>query len=75
VSKYPTERLSVAAEIVPGFAFKSEEFGDQGILAVKIKDVNPPVINIRRADKVDISNYSHERLKKYEIHQVISSSQ
>lgn len=68
MSNYPTEKLSVAAEIVPGFAFKSEEFGDQGTLAVKIKDVNPPVINIRGADKVDISNYSPERLKKYEIH-------
>ena len=68
MSKYSSEKLGVAAEIVPGFAFKSEEFGDKGTIAVKIKDINPPIINIAGADNVDISNYSPERLRKYEIH-------
>ena len=69
MSKFLSEKLGVAAEIIPGFAFKSEEFGKTGTKAVKIKDINPPIINAAEADRVNVSNYSRERLKKYEIHE------
>jgi type I restriction enzyme S subunit len=69
MSKFLSEKLGVAAEIIPGFAFKSEEFGKTGTIAVKIKDINPPIINAAEADRVNVSNYSRERLKKYEIHE------
>ncbi|GAK50850.1 type I restriction-modification system specificity subunit [Candidatus Moduliflexus flocculans] len=68
MSKYPLSKLNVAADIIPGFAFKSGEFGDTGNVVVKIKDITPPIINISEADKVDISKYSPNKLKKYELH-------
>jgi type I restriction enzyme, S subunit len=68
LNKYSSVKLSVAAEIIPGFAFKSEEFGEVGTTAVKIKDITPPTINTVEADKVDITNYSTAHLRKYELH-------
>lgn len=61
--------LSEIAEIIPGFAFKSHEFGELGDLVIKIKDINPPYIDLGGAQRVNTSNYSKERLDKYRIQQ------
>lgn len=58
-------KLGEIADIIPGFAFKSKDFGLVGEYVVKIKDITPPYINIMSADKVDISGYNEDRLKKY----------
>ena len=56
-------KLGEIADIIPGFAFKSKDFGLVGEYVVKIKDITPPYINIMSADKVDISGYNEDRLK------------
>jgi len=65
MSKYQFSKLKDVAEIIPGFAFKSDEFGKGEQLAIKIKDIQPPVINFSTAEYVDISAYSADRLKKF----------
>ena len=44
--------LSDVCTIVPGFAFKSNDFGSGENLAVKIKDIEPPTVNIKNAERV-----------------------
>ncbi len=62
-------KLGEIADIIPGFAFKSKDFGLVGEYVVKIKDIIPPCINIMSADKVDISEYNASRLEKYILHE------
>ena len=62
-------KLGEIADIIPGFAFKSKDFGLAGEYVVKIKDITPPCINIMSADKVDISEYNVSRLEKYILHE------
>ena len=42
------------AEIIPGYAFKSSDFGHGKNIAIKIKDIVPPGIDIKNADTVDV---------------------
>ncbi len=60
-------KLGEVAEIVPGFAFKSEHFGNEGIPVIKITDINPPYIDIYDSMKVDLAYYDSEKLEKYKI--------
>ena len=53
------------AEIIPGFAFKSKDFGQIGEKVVKIKDIEPPYINLTNADCVDVSSYDISKINKY----------
>ena len=56
------------AEIIPGFAFKSKDFGQIGEKVVKIKDIEPPYINLTNADCVDVSSYDISKINKYILH-------
>ena len=58
-------KLGDVAEIIPGFAFKSEHFGDKGMPVIKITDINPPYINIEDAQKVNLDSYNLDKLEKY----------
>ena len=49
VKKY---KLGEIATIIPGYAFKSADFGYGENIVIKIKDIIPPSINILEADKV-----------------------
>jgi type I restriction enzyme S subunit len=55
------------ADIVPGFAFKGEHFGDTGTVVIKIKDIVPPIIDLAGAQRVDVSHYSLPKLEKYKL--------
>ena len=44
--------LSDVCTIVPGFAFKSNDFGSGENIAVKIKNIEPPSVNIKNAERV-----------------------
>ena len=48
-------KLGEIVEIIPGYAFKSSDFGHGKNIAVKIKDIVPPNINIKNADKIDVN--------------------
>lgn len=51
--------LSNVANIVPGYAFKGNDFGKTGTPIIKIKDIIPPYIDIKNADRIDISKYKN----------------
>lgn len=68
MSEWKETTLSDMADIVPGFAFKGEHFGDTGTMAIKIKDIIPPRIYLHSAQRVDISHYSLKKLKKYRLY-------
>ena len=44
MSEWKEYKLGEIAEIIPGFAFKSKEFGKIGELVIKIKDINPLIL-------------------------------
>ena len=58
-------KLGDVCGLVPGFAFKSKDFGTGSNMVVKIKDIQPPYVEIQNADTVDISNYDIKKLSKF----------
>ena len=50
-----TQKLSEVADIVGGFAFKSEDLGQTGIPVVKIADIQPPLVNISSSQRIPMS--------------------
>ena len=67
MSEWKEYKLEDLADITPGFAFKSNEFGELGEYVAKIKDINPPFVDIRNAEKVDIGIYPEHKLDKYKL--------
>lgn len=60
-----TRRLGDVCELIPGFAFKSKEFGDFNNRVIRIGNINPPSIAFSDGIGVNIQAYSQERLSKY----------
>ena len=56
--------LSDVCTIVPGFAFKSNDFGSGENIAVKIKDIEPPSVNIKNAERVCFTPQNKFRLSE-----------
>ena len=56
--------LYVVCTIIPGYAFKSSDFGCGKNWAIKIKDIAPPAINIATADKVAVTPSNKYKLSK-----------
>jgi type I restriction enzyme S subunit len=67
MSEWNIRTLGELVEIIPGFAFKGEEFGKNGTSVIKIKDINPPKVNLLNAEKVDITKYPTSKLSKYRL--------
>jgi type I restriction enzyme S subunit len=65
MGEWEPSTLANIADIIPGYAFKSKQFGERGIPVVKITDINPPYIDIQNAMKVELTDYNIEKLKKY----------
>ena len=65
MTEWKEYKLGEIADITPGFAFKSKDFGQTGELVVKIKDIAPPYIDLTNADHVDLSSYDKNKLSKY----------
>ena len=68
MSEWKEYKLGEIANITPGFAFKSKDFGQTGELVIKIKDILPPYIDLKKADYVDLANYDKNKLAKFLIH-------
>ncbi len=45
--------LGDVADVISGYAFKSSEFGDQGIPVIKIKNIRVGSVDLNEADRVD----------------------
>lgn len=58
-------KLSDICDLIAGFAFKSVDFGTEGAFVVKIKDIQPPFVNLDDADKVNLTAYDTAKLKKF----------
>lgn len=56
--------LSDVCTIVPGFAFKSNDFGSGENIVVKIKDIEPPSVNIKNAERVCFTPQDKFRLSE-----------
>jgi len=67
MSEWRETTLSEIVEIIPGYAFKGKHFGDAGSVVIKIKDINPPYVDLSSALKVDMSNYAAQNLEKYKL--------
>jgi type I restriction enzyme S subunit len=59
--------LSDVADVIPGFAFKSVDFGDVGVPVVKIKDITPPRVAVEGCEKVNLSAYDTTKIEKYRL--------
>lgn len=56
--------LSNVCSIVPGYAFKSSDFGSGENIAIKIKDIEPPYVNIKNAERVCFTPQDKFRLSQ-----------
>lgn len=65
MEEWKTYLLSDLTDLIAGFAFKSADFGTIGFPVVKIKDIQPPFVNIEGTDKVNLSPYNTDKLQKY----------
>ena len=61
-------QLKEVCELIPGFAFKSSEFGEHDYSVVKIGDIQPPYVREEGLTGVDISRYSKEKLEKFKVY-------
>lgn len=68
MSEWKECKLGEIANITPGFAFKSKDFGQIGELVIKIKDILPPNIDLQKAEYVDLTSYDKNKLAKFLIH-------
>ena len=60
-----TFKLSSICELVPGFAFKSQDFGDYSDKVIKIADIQPPIVNTGSTVGVDVKQYDINKLQKF----------
>lgn len=67
MSEWAKVSLSEVATITPGFAFKSKEFSQHGTPVVKIKDINPPLVNSSDLARIDEDAYPFGKLDKYRL--------
>ena len=51
-SKYPLISLGEVAKVHSGFAFKSSDMGNSGYPIIKIKNINPPNVDIENCDYI-----------------------
>jgi type I restriction enzyme S subunit len=58
-------KLGDVCDLIPGFAFKSKDFGDYETKAIKIKDIKPPFVDTEGADGVCIEKYDESKLQKF----------
>ena len=57
--------LKDVCDLIPGFAFKSTDFGCSDNRVIKIGDIQPPYVKEDTLTTVDISNYSASKLEKF----------
>jgi type I restriction enzyme S subunit len=64
-SNKKTVKLSDVSLILPGFAFKSNDFKENGTALVKITEIQSPYVVLNKCSHVDETKYDPEKLKKY----------
>ena len=57
--------LSDVCDLVAGFAFKSQDFGNYENKVIKITNINPPYVDTESLIGVDVSKYDKQKLNKF----------
>ena len=57
--------LSTVCDLIAGFAFKSNHFGSFSDKAIKITNINPPIVQMDDLVGIDISQYNRQKLTKF----------
>ena len=65
MEEWKTCRLAEICDLIPGFAFKSGDFGDFPIKAIKIGDIQPPYVNRATMAGVNTEAYNKTKLEKF----------
>ena len=58
-------KLDDVCDLIPGFAFKSGDFGDYANKVIKIGDIQPPYVNYNSMIGINIQRYDRNKLEKY----------
>lgn len=68
MDKWNEIALSEVCDLIAGFAFKSEDFGDYDSKVIKITHITPPTVDMNNLSGVDISQYNVIKLEKFIAH-------
>ena len=60
--------LGEVCEIFGGYAFKGSHFVSKGnVNVIKIKDIQPPIVDVENSSSLDISSYNLDKIKKFKL--------
>ena len=65
MEEWKSYKLCEICDLIPGFAFKSADFGDYSTKAIKIGDIQPPYVNRASMSGVNIEVYDKNKLSKF----------
>ena len=65
MEEWKSYKLCEICDLIPGFAFKSADFGDYRTKAIKIGDIQPPYVNRASMSGVNIEVYDKNKLSKF----------
>ena len=65
MEEWKTYKLAEICDLIPGFAFKSRDFGDYSEKAIKIGDIQPPYVNYESMSGVNIQQYNPYKLARF----------
>jgi type I restriction enzyme S subunit len=51
-STFTEKRFGDIARVIPGYAFKSDDFGNQGFAVVKISEITPPRVELTNCQRI-----------------------
>jgi type I restriction enzyme S subunit len=62
------KNLAEVSNIIPGYAFKQSDFVENSIsIAIKIKDIQPPYVNLEKSSMVNIPEQLLHKFEKYRV--------
>ena len=65
MEEWKSYKLCEICDLIPGFAFKSADFGDYSTKAIKIGDIQPPYVNRTSMSGVNIEVYDKNKLSNF----------
>ncbi len=65
MEEWKSYKLDDVCDLIPGFAFKSGDFGDYTNKVIKIGDIQPPYVNYSSMIGINIQPYDSNKLEKY----------
>lgn len=61
--------LDDVCDLIAGFAFKSNDFGDFDSKVIKITHITPPIVDMGSLSGVDLTKYNTQKLEKFIAHE------